>query len=153
MINSILNEVAHNLSKQPYLISIGERAEQIAQMYGQGQESSENTARELELIICEINKARKEQNSLRMSPDIFSLYWFLKNRDIKESEEIATKMSTVFTKYSNWRTNPRQERDVRLELNRVLASYGNSKDISQIQKNTEIAKEIIDRLKANGNGK
>ena len=153
MINSILNEVAHNLSKQPYLISIGERAEQIAQMYGQGQESSENTARELESIICEINKARKEQNSLRMSPDIFSLYWFLKNRDIKESEEIATKMSSVFTKYSNWRTNPRQERDVRLELNRVLASYGNSKDISQIQKNTEIAKEIIDRLKANGNGK
>jgi hypothetical protein len=62
-------------------------------------------------------------------------------------------MSSVFTKYSNWRTNPRQERDVRLELNRVLASYGNSKDISQIQKNTEIAKEIIDRLKANGNGK
>ncbi|MGC8516144.1 MAG: type I restriction endonuclease subunit R [Thermoplasmata archaeon] len=152
MINSILNEVAHNLLKQPYLISIGEKAELIAQMYGQGQESSENTAKELESLICKMNEASKEQNSLRMSPDIFSLYWFLKNKDIKESEKIATEMSSVFTKYSKWRTNSRQERDIRLELNRALASHGNSKDISQIQKNTEIAKEIIDRLKANGNG-
>jgi type I restriction enzyme R subunit len=153
MINSILNEVAHNLLKQPYLISIGERAEQIAQMYGQGQESSENTAKELESLIREMNEASKEQNTMKMSPDIFSLYWLLKNKGIKEAEKIATAMSSVFLKYSKWRTNSRQERDIRLELNRALAYYGKSKDISQIQKNTEIAKEIIDRLKANGNDK
>ena len=137
----------------PYLISIGERAEKIAQMYGQGQESSENTAKELESLICEMNKASKEQNSLKMSSDIFSMYWFLKNKGIKDSEKIATEMTSVFTKYSKWRTNSRQERDIRLELNKALASHGNSEDIVQIQKNTEIAKEIIDRLKANGNGK
>ena len=153
MINSILNEVNHNLLQQPYLISIGERAERIAQMYGQGQESSENTAKELESIICEMNKASKEQNSLKMSSDIFSMYWFLKNKGIKDSEKIATEMASVFIKYSKWRTNSRQERDIRLELNKALASHGNSEDIVQIQKNTEIAKEIIDRLKANGNGK
>ena len=153
MINSILNEVAQNLLKQPYLISIGERAEQIAQMYGQGQESSENTAKELESLIREMNEACKEQNTMKMSPDIFSLYWLLKNKGIKEAEKISTAMSSVFLKYSKWRTNPRQERDIRLELNRALASYGKNKDISQIQKKTEIAKDIIDRLKANGNVK
>ena len=153
MINSILNEVNHNLLQQPYLISIGERAEKIAHMYGQGQESSEKTAKELESLICEMNKASKEQNSLKMSSDIFSMYWFLKNKGIKDSEKIATEMTSVFTKYSKWRTNSRQERDIRLELNKALASHGNSEDIVQIQKNTEIAKEIIDRLKANGNGK
>ncbi len=153
MINSILNEVDLNLLQKPYLISIGERAEKIAQMYGQGQESPESTAKDLESLICEMNKASKEQNSMKMSPDIFSLYWFLKNKSIKDSEKIATEMSSVFTKYSKWRTNSRQERDIRLELNKALASHGNSEDISQIQRNTEIAKEIIDRLKANGNGK
>ena len=153
MINSILNEVAQNLLKQPYLISIGERADKIAQMYGRGQESSENTAKELESLIREMNEARKEQNTLSMSPDTFSLYWLLKSKGIKESEKIATEMSSLFTKYSKWRTNSRQERDIRLELNRALISHGNSRDISQIQKNTEIAKEIIDRLRANGNGK
>ena len=100
-----------------------------------------------------MNKASKEQNSLKMSSDIFSMYWFLKNKGIKDSEKIATEMASVFTKYSKWRTNSRQERDIRLELNKALASHGNSEDIVQIQKNTEIAKEIIDRLKANGNGK
>ena len=79
--------------------------------------------------------------------------WFLKNKGIKDSEKIATEMASVFRKYSKWRTNSRQERDIRLELNKALASHGNSEDIVQIQKNTEIAKEIIDRLKANGNGK
>lgn len=153
MINSILNEVRQNMLQQPYLISIGERAEQIALFYTQGQESSESTAKDLESLISEINEAKRDQDSLKMSPDIFSLYWFLKNKSILDAENVATEMSSVFTKYSNWRTNPRQERDIRLELNRALASHTKSKDIVQIQKNTEIAKEIIDRLKANGNGK
>ena len=153
MINSIINEVKENMLKQPYLISIGERAEKIAQVYTQGQESSESTAKDLESLILEINEANKDQDSLKMSPDIFSLYWFLKSKSISDAEKVATEMSSVFTKYSSWRTNPRQERDIRLELNRALASHAKSKDIAQIQKNTENAKEIIDRLKANGNGK
>ena len=153
MINSILNEVKENMQKAPYLISIGEKAEQIAQLYGQGQESSENIAKQLEKLILEINEAGKEQKTLKMSPDIFSLYWFLKNNEIKEPEKIAGEMAQVLAKYSNWRTNPRQERDIRLELNRALAKHSKSTDIKVIQEITEIAKEIIDRLKANGNGK
>ena len=153
MINSILDEVAKNKLQQPYLISIGERAEQIAQIYGEGQESSEKTAKELESLIIEMNKANKDQKSLHMSSDVFALYWFLRNEKVQESENIATEMSAVFTKYAKWRTNSRQERDIRLELNKSLASHAMSKDISQVQKNVKIAKEIIDRLKANGNGK
>ncbi|MEM0136480.1 MAG: hypothetical protein QXU18_14840, partial [Thermoplasmatales archaeon] len=86
-------------------------------------------------------------------PDIFSLYWFLKKNKFDEAEKIAAEMSSVFAKYSKWRTNPRQERDIRLELNKAMASHSGSDDIETIRKNTEIAKEIIDRLKANGNGK
>ena len=153
MINSILNEVQQMHQDKPYLISIGERAEQIAQIYTQGQESSENAAKMLESLIREINSANKDQNNLKMSPDVFSLYWYLKNKEITDAEKIATKMSSVFSKYSKWRTNPRQERDIRLELNRTIMGISNTKDVSEIQKITELAKEIIDRLKANGNGK
>ncbi len=153
MINSILSDVTANVLKQPYLISIGEKAEQIAERYKSGQESSEETARTLESLIEEMNQANKDQAALKMSPDIFSLYWFLKNNRMNEAEKIAIEMLSVFTKYSMWRTNPRQERDIRLELNRTLARHTDAKDISAIQKNTRIAKEIIDMLKANGNGK
>ncbi|MEM0135027.1 MAG: hypothetical protein QXU18_07365 [Thermoplasmatales archaeon] len=153
MINSILNEVIMNSAKQPYLISIGERAEQIAELYKSGQESSEITAGKLESLIEEMNQANKDQSALKMSPDIFSLYWFLKKNKFDEAEKIAAEMSSVFAKYSKWRTNPRQERDIRLELNRALASHSGSDNIELIRKNTEIAKEIIDRVKANGNGK
>lgn len=153
MINSILHEVSNNKANEPYLISIGERAEQIAKMYSEGQESSEKIAKELESIINEMNQAKKDREAFRMSADVFSLYWFLKKAGANHAEEIANRMSSVFNKYSQWRTNARQERDIRLELNRTMGSYTDSKDISRIQKNAEIAKEIIDRLKANGNGK
>ncbi len=158
MINSIMNEVREKMGKESYLISIGERAEEIAKSYREGQESSENTARVLESMIEEMNEAESEKKKMGMTSDIFSLYWFLKNKGIGTSDKIASEMIPVFSKYSNWRTNPRQERDVRLELNKAMSRYTmeSVKDdsrILQIQKNTEIAKEIVDKLKANVNGK
>ena len=153
MINSILNDVKKNLLKELYLISIGERAEKIAQSYTQGQESSESTAKALESLVNEINEARNEQKSLGMSLDIFSLYWLLKNNKVNAAEKIATDMSRVLAKYSKWRTNPRQERDIRLELNRTMKIHSQNSGIEVIKKNTEIAKEIIDRLKVTENGK
>ena len=149
MINSILNEVNNNLLKQPYLISIGERAEQIAQLYKNGQESSKKAAEMFRSLINEMNEANSEKISLHMAPDIFSLYWFLKNKNIQNPKKIATDMASVFEKYSKWRTNPKQERDIRLELNRALFIHTNSTDISMIENNTKIAKEIIDKLKVN----
>lgn len=79
--------------------------------------------------------------------------WFLRKEKVKESEKIATEVSAMFAKCAKWRTNSRQKRTIRLELNKELASHTMSKDILQIQKNAEIAKEIFDRLKANCNGK
>lgn len=129
MINSIINEVQKDAPKAPYLISIGERAELIASEYVKNQESSENIAKELEKLIVEMNDAEREKKTLNVSPDIFSLYWFLKNSGIDDAEKVAGGMSQVFDKYSNWRTNSRQERDIRLELNRALAKYSKSADI------------------------
>ena len=68
-------------------------------MYTEGQKLSEEIAKELESLIYEINEANKEQESLKMSPDIFSLYWFLKKKEIQGPEKIATYMATVLTKY------------------------------------------------------
>ena len=157
MINSIMNEVREKMANEPYLISIGERAEEIARSYRDRQESSENTAKVLESMIREINEAEADKKKMGMTSDIFSLYWFLKNKSIGSPDRIASEMIPVFSKYSNWRTNPRQERDVRLELNKAMSRYTientiDSSRIQQIQKNTEIAKEIVDKLKANVNG-
>ena len=153
MINSIQNEVESNKKEQPFLISIGEKANEIATMYTEGQKLSEEIAKELESIIDEIIEANKEQKSRKMSPDIFSLFWFIKKKGVASPEKIASYMAAVLTKYPKWRTNSRQERDIRLELNKALEMNVEDDDIDQIKKNAEIAKEIIDRMKANGNGK
>ena len=153
MINSILNYVEENLKREPYLISIGERADEIAKMYKQGQEASESIARELEALINKVNEASEERKDLKMPPDIFTVYWMLKNDSINRPEDVATQMVSVFEKYSSWRSNPRQERDIRLELNKAINR--NSMDLTpdKVGKNASVAKQIVDRLKVAGNGK
>ena len=153
MINSIIHEVEQNRQEEPYLISIGERAELIADQYTQGQKSSEEVASYLKSLIEEINAAKKEQNSLGMSPDIFSVYWFLKDKKVPDAEKISSRMLSEFNKYSKWRENPKQERDIMQALYRTISQHIAIQDKSQAEKNAEVAKDIIDRLKASGNGK
>jgi len=153
MINSILTYVNENLKREPYLISIGERAEEIAKQYKQGQEASEQIAKELESLINKVNDASSEKKDRKMPPDIFTVYWMLKNDGIAKPEEAANAMIVIFEKYPNWRTNPRQERDIRLELNRVINNGTEGLNASNVQKNASVAKQIIDRLKVAGNGK
>ncbi len=145
MINSILNEVQKIGSDEPYLIQIGERAEKIAELYKEGQKASEDVATELQGLIDMVNTARRERKELNMSKDIFSVYWFLKGKGIGNAKEIAGQMEPVFSKYSKWRNNIRQDRDIRIEFNRIL--NGNSRDPETVGKNAETVKEIMELLR------
>ncbi len=73
------------------------------------------------------------------------VYWFLKGKGIGNAKEIAGKMEPVFSKYSKWRNNIRQDRDIRIEFNRIL--NGNSRDPEIVGKNAETVKEIMELLR------
>jgi len=47
--------------KNPYLVSIGERAEKIVQAFMEKQKTAQESLKELEEKISEINKAKMEQ--------------------------------------------------------------------------------------------
>ena len=109
---------------------IGEMAERIAEQYRQRQIDTKEAIEQLKQIINEINTAKVEQEEKKMSSDVFSAYWILKNEKVADAESIAVKLDGVFRSYPHWKTSEAQEREVRREMYKVLtkASISNLPD-------------------------
>jgi len=126
LLKSIFDTVRQNLGREPYLISIGERAELIAALYKQRQKSTEETLKSLKELIAQINTARKEQAERHMPVDVFSLFWVLRQEGVEKPEQIASQMGEVLKAHPHWATSERHERNVKQALYRYLVQSGMS---------------------------
>lgn len=124
LIRSIEKTIKNDVTQKPYLISIGERAEQITMLFKDRQKNSQETLEELKKVIAEINAAKKEQAERDMPVEIFSIFWLFKNEGIDNPEEKANQMRRVLEQYPHWRTSERQEREIKRELYSVLFQAG-----------------------------
>lgn len=123
--------VADERETKPFLMSIGERAEQIAAAFRDRQMSTEDALTALSGLAREAIQAEKEQESTGLKPEAFAVLWYLKGKGLREgtSQEVATAASTVFHDCPQWRVRPDQERQVRLKLNASLIRAG-QRDLS-----------------------
>ena len=137
LLRSIEKFIKENAHRLPYLISIGEKAELIAELYKNRQKTTEETLEDLKNIIDEINASRKEQAERKMSVDLFSVFWILKSEGLDEPENIANQMSEVFEKYPHWKTSENHERKIKQELYKNLLQSSN--DISR-------TKDMVQRI-------
>ncbi|NAS89251.1 deoxyribonuclease HsdR [ANME-1 cluster archaeon AG-394-G21] len=124
LIRSIEKTIKKDITQKPYLIPIGERAEQITMLFKERQKNSQETLEELKKVIAEINAAKKEQAERDMPVEIFSIFWLFKNEGIDNPEDKANQMRRVLVQYPHWRTSERHEREVKRELYSVLFQAG-----------------------------
>jgi type I restriction enzyme R subunit len=143
LLKSILETVRLNVGKQPYLISIGERAALIAELYKQRQKNTQETLEILKKLIEEINAARKQQAEKNMRPEVFSIFWLLKKEGVGSPEGHANRMREALEKHPHWRTSERHERNVKQALYRNLVQSG----ISDTDRLTEICSKVMRVLK------
>jgi len=113
LLKSILEAVRENAAAEPYLISIGERAERIAADYKQRQATTQQALKSLKDLVAEINAARERQSQTGMSREAFSVLWVLERENIEKAHEVANTMAGVLAKYPHWTKSRRQEREVR----------------------------------------
>ena len=142
LLKSIEKVVTEQFSKNPYLIPIGERAETISTMFKQRQKDTEETLEDLKDIINDLNDAQKEQLEKKMTSDVFSVYWVLRNDGVSQSEDIARDTGEIFSKYPYWRTSGEQERKVKQELYKIL-----TKNKLTVKKAVEVGSKLVDVLK------
>jgi type I restriction enzyme R subunit len=143
LLKSILEAVRDNAAREPYLISIGERAELIAALYKERQKTTEHTLNSLKELIAEINAARKQQAERGMSPEAFSVFWILRREGVAKPEDVANEMTEVLKKYPHWAKSERHERDVKQALYGSLVKAG----LSDAARLADLCRTVMNALK------
>ncbi len=146
LLKSIQKDIALNVAKEPYLISIGEKAEIVLLFYKERQQSTKETLKELENLIKQRNTAKKDQIQKGMPGDIFSIFWILKESGVDNPEDKVRILENVIRKYPFWTASSEQERYVKQEMYRILV-----KDIS-IDAASDIVTKITRIMKGAKNG-
>jgi len=125
--------------EKPYLLSIGERAEIVAQLYKERQKNTQQTLDELKDLIEEINDAQKEEKKKNLSTEAFSIYFLLRREGIAHPEEKAVQVTQVLDEFPHWKKSERHERRVKQALYNILLKAG----VEEISEVTRIAQDIL----------
>lgn len=124
LLKAIRTLVAEESQHTPYLISIGERAEQIAQAFEERQTTTEEALRQLELLLQEYKEAEKNRKDSDLSPEGFAVFWLLKKEGVANAENVARKASESFRQFPHWENSSEQERSLRVALFKLLLEAG-----------------------------
>jgi len=117
---SIEKFVLDNEDSLPYLISIGERAEVVVELYDDRQISTQEALTRLEKIIEEINQAKKEQAEKNFDAQKFTVYWILKKEEIENADTLAVQIDGAFSQNPDWRVNAKEARELTALLYKIL---------------------------------
>jgi type I restriction enzyme R subunit len=115
----------------PYLIPIGERAEQIALAFEQRQIDAKVALDELSKLLEEAQQAETTREASEFSGEGFSVFWLLQRDRVEGAEQVGRAMETAFSTHPHWRQNQGHERDVRIALHKALIDAG-AKDTAPI---------------------
>ena len=137
-----IRAVASDAYKELYLISIGEKAEIIAELFKDRQITTMEALEELKKIIDDINAARKERAARDIPDEVFAIYWVMKQESIAEPESIADYMGGILNRYPHWKNSENHERGVKQELYKVLVRSGIT-DTSRINQLAQTIMRVI----------
>jgi len=120
LVTGIRKKVAEDGRNNPYLKSIGERAEAIQDNLEERRISSQNALQKMEEIVGEILEAEKEKEQSGFDGDTFAVYWLLKQEEVKEARILAPVVNEVFMRFPNYDHNIAELRQLKAELYKIV---------------------------------
>jgi len=133
---SILKFIDDNQDTQPYLISIGEKAQIVIELYDDRRITTLEALKRLEEITKEINQARREQAEKDFDVNTFTIFWLFKKSKVAKSDILAVKINDIFEVYPNWRLNSKEARELTTQLYKILLK----------EENKTKAVELVERI-------
>jgi len=112
------------VGSEAYLISICEKADQIAQAFESRQQTTKQTLAALRRLTEQVAEARKERDATKLSPESFAVYWLLKQEGVQQADSIARQAEEAFREYPHWQTSTHQEQELRRSFYKALISAG-----------------------------
>lgn len=124
MLIAIRKLVEEKVDEMPYLASIGERAEKIAEAFEQHIKDANESLLDLLEAVEELDRAEERRKESDLASEPFAVYVLLENRKVPKAEEIAGEVSAAFEDNPHWKTSGEQEKRVRLALYKALNEAG-----------------------------
>ena len=132
---SIIKFIDDNRDTQPYLISIGEKAQTVIELYDDRRIMTLEALKRLEEIIREINQAHKEQTEKNFDVNTFTIFWLFKKSGISKPDTLAVKINDIFEDFQNWRLNSKEKRELTTQLYKILLKEENkTKAVELVEK-------------------
>lgn len=125
---------------EPYLISIGDRAEAIAAAFEDRQMATQEALAELERLVQAVREAQKLRDETRLSPEGFAVFYVLKLEGVNEPLCAAQSIEQAFAQFPHWQTSEAQEREVRKAIFKALIDVG-------VQAVAEVADKLMRLLR------
>ena len=136
LLKSLQSTIKEKGAVEPYLMSIGERAELIRDQYQERQISSEQARQQLEVLAQEALAAEKAKKESGLPDDTFSIFWELKRHVYKDPKRLAIALTEPFRRFPHFQSNAEEMRQLKAELYKVL--------LPEVQGKKMV--ELVDRL-------
>jgi len=120
LVNSLMKSAAEKATKEPYLISLAERAESVMEALEDRQVSTTEAMTKIESLMKEKLEAEKARRESGLDVDTFQIFWFLQQQELKDALPIAKEISTVFTRFPNFASNADEQRQLKAEIYKSL---------------------------------
>ena len=104
----------------PFLISIGERAEAVTEAYENRQSGTQDTLAEFMRLAEEVSRATREQNQMDMDNNTYAVYTVLKNVIEDVNPEQARAVDQIFEQFPDYQWDNQQGSQLRIMLYRTL---------------------------------
>ncbi len=120
LLKALSNLVRDRSGENPYLISIGERAEQIAQAFELRQMTTQEALEALQNLVADVRQAERQRDDTGLTPEGFAVFYILKNQGVTQPLVVAESMEKAFLAHPHWRRSDRQAQDLRRALYKAL---------------------------------
>ncbi len=117
---SITAAVDANAGEQPYLLSIGERAEAIRSAYDDRQVGTKDALDQAAALVEEYNRIQKERAEKNFDTDTFSVFVVLRQHGLDDPHGPAIEISALFNAHPHWRANANAQRALKAKLYKAL---------------------------------
>jgi type I restriction enzyme R subunit len=107
-------------AKEPYLISIAERAESVMTALEDRQVSTTEALARIEALMKERLDAEKARRESGLDPDTFEIFWFLQQEKLPDVIMLAKEINAVYTRFPNFASNADEQRQLKAEIYKSL---------------------------------
>jgi type I restriction enzyme R subunit len=124
LLKALHDHVTRLAPEQPWLVSIGDRAEAVARAFEERQKTTQEALADLQKLVTEVREAAQQRHLTDLSPEAFAVLWYLRREEVVGADRVARDVDAGFAAHPHWRSSAAQERELRKALYKALIDAG-----------------------------